>query len=266
MVTGDQPDPDPADNVGNASIVVPPQADLSITKTASAASVPAGGTLTYTLVVTNAGPNDAPGVVVDDALPASLTATATSASQGTCTIATGDVRCALGTLASGGQAQVLITTRVAASAGGTTVVNTASVASAITDLRPTNNQSSASTTITTLSPAGGPLLAITKRVNRTHATTADLLTYVIEVDNLGTAAATALVVTDTFGRPVVVESVKTTAGTCSRRPLSCRIASLGAGAQVKITIVARPTTAGTLTNGASVTAADAAGAAASPST
>ena len=105
-------------------------------------------------------------------------------------------------------------------------------------------------------PAGAPALAITKAVDRTTATTADRLTYRVTVENRGSAAATAVVVTDTFGRPVAVESVTTTMGACTRAPLVCRVDSLAASGRFTITIVARAATAGQLTNGVSVTAAN----------
>ena len=49
------------------------EADLSISKTASTASADPGGAVTYTLTVTNAGPDDATGVTVKDTLPAGVT-------------------------------------------------------------------------------------------------------------------------------------------------------------------------------------------------
>lgn len=260
-VIGDEPDPNPADNSSATQIFVPPQADLAIQKTASATTVVAGGTLTYTLVVTNAGPNMAPGVTVDDPLPAAVTAVRTTSSQGSCTIAAAGVTCALGNLAAGGQAEVTITVDVATSAAGASLANTATVDSGVLDPRPQDNSASTSTDVTAPptpqpEPRPSPSLTITKRVDRTHADTAARLTFRIVVANGGTAAATDVVVTDTFGLPVTLLSVTTTSGTCTRTPLSCHIASLAAGEEVDITVVARAKTPGHLTNGASVTAAN----------
>ncbi|MAE66758.1 MAG: hypothetical protein CMJ18_21020, partial [Phycisphaeraceae bacterium] len=56
----------------NQAWLNPISADLSITKTSGVTEVPAGGAVTYTIVVSNAGPSDAIGATVTDALPARL--------------------------------------------------------------------------------------------------------------------------------------------------------------------------------------------------
>jgi uncharacterized repeat protein (TIGR01451 family) len=64
------------------------QADLAITKTDGATTATAGGSLTYTITASNAGPNDAPGATVADTFPAVLTGatwTCVGAGGGTCT-------------------------------------------------------------------------------------------------------------------------------------------------------------------------------------
>lgn len=58
-------------------------ADIAITKTADPVEVFAGDSLTYTLSITNNGASTATNVVVEDALPAGLTITDVSTSQGT---------------------------------------------------------------------------------------------------------------------------------------------------------------------------------------
>lgn len=70
-VDANQPDPAAANDAAMADTVAP-SADLSLTKTASPDPVIAGEDLTYTLVVTNAGPSDAAGVTVTDTLPAGI--------------------------------------------------------------------------------------------------------------------------------------------------------------------------------------------------
>src|SRR5207245_2475102 len=64
-------DPVPANNTSTLITTVTPQADLQIVKTAPA-SVNAGGSLTYTLTVTNNGPSTATTPTISDTLPAGL--------------------------------------------------------------------------------------------------------------------------------------------------------------------------------------------------
>ena len=66
----------------------PPTADLSLTMTDSADPVAFGTPFNYVLTAQNVGPQPAVGVQITDTLPAGMTATVASASQGTCTIAT----------------------------------------------------------------------------------------------------------------------------------------------------------------------------------
>jgi uncharacterized repeat protein (TIGR01451 family) len=69
-VTAATPDPDLANNVATEIIQVSAEADLGIAKSDDPDLVLVGGLLTYTLVVTNHGPDIAGGVVLSDALPA----------------------------------------------------------------------------------------------------------------------------------------------------------------------------------------------------
>ncbi|MCL2802963.1 MAG: hypothetical protein FWD29_03245 [Micrococcales bacterium] len=93
--------PDPATQNNLTSIgltVAPPEADLSITKTGPASALP-GGTISYTLSVTNHGPADSTGARVRDTLPAGLTAISASSTLGSCSIAGATVSCDLGAMA-----------------------------------------------------------------------------------------------------------------------------------------------------------------------
>jgi uncharacterized repeat protein (TIGR01451 family) len=80
--------------------------DVSLTKTASATDVVTGDTVTYTLTVSNAGPDTATGVEVTDQLPAGVTYSTHNASQGTFTSGTGIW--AVGDLANGANATLTI--------------------------------------------------------------------------------------------------------------------------------------------------------------
>lgn len=71
-------------------------ADLSVHATASPNPVNPNGTLTYTVMVTNNGPDDAGDVTLTDVLPANLSIDSATSPQGTCSSASGTVTCSFG--------------------------------------------------------------------------------------------------------------------------------------------------------------------------
>jgi uncharacterized repeat protein (TIGR01451 family) len=113
----------------------PDQADLSIAKVADPDPVSPGQELTYTITVSNAGPDDADGVIVDDTLPSGVTLVSVSSSQGGCT----SLPCDLGTIASGvTNVTVTVVVQVDQAAAGP-LENTAEVSSTTADPDPTDN-------------------------------------------------------------------------------------------------------------------------------
>jgi uncharacterized repeat protein (TIGR01451 family) len=121
-------------------------ADLALAMMQSANPVPAGSNETYTLNVTNAGPNDATNTIVSDTLPTNATLVSATGSQGAACTGTTVVTCNLGTVANAGAATVTIVVTVNAGATGT-LVNNASVTSDLPDPNPGNNAASATATI-----------------------------------------------------------------------------------------------------------------------
>jgi uncharacterized delta-60 repeat protein/uncharacterized repeat protein (TIGR01451 family) len=127
-------------------------ADLSITKSGAPNPVLSGNRLTYTLALTNDGPQDATGVTVTDALPGSLHFNSVSSRQGTCTRSTatnpqpkgGTVTCSVGNLVHGANATITIV--VTATTPGT-VTNTAKVSGNETDPDSSNNSATATTAV-----------------------------------------------------------------------------------------------------------------------
>ena len=81
------------------------EADLALTKTGPTGRAPTGRNMTYTLTVTNNGPDAAEAVVVTDSLPATVTFVSATPDQGTCS-AGGDITCELGAMGSGASASI----------------------------------------------------------------------------------------------------------------------------------------------------------------
>jgi uncharacterized repeat protein (TIGR01451 family) len=118
--------------------------DVGITKIGSPEPVLSGATLTYTLTVTNNGPQTGTGVTVVDTLPTQVTYVSSSTTLGSCTQAAGVVTCTLGTMASLGTATItIVTTAVTPSLA----LNTAVVNSTTPDPALANNTATFTSTI-----------------------------------------------------------------------------------------------------------------------
>ncbi len=115
------------------------EADLGVTKTVDEPLPNIGGAITYSLSVTNFGPDDATGVVVTDVLPEGVTfvsadpAAEYNSATGVWTI---------GDLANGATALLDINVTANMDAGDTAPVNTATVSSNTTDPNMDNNSAS----------------------------------------------------------------------------------------------------------------------------
>jgi uncharacterized repeat protein (TIGR01451 family) len=120
-------------------------ADLSVTKSDSADPISRGQTLTYTIVVHNAGPAVATATAVEDKLPGGLDFISASTTAGTCSTQGKTVTCALGTLAALADETVTIRTRVTKNKG--TIDNTATVSTTEPDPTSPNNSDTERTTV-----------------------------------------------------------------------------------------------------------------------
>lgn len=129
-------------------------ADLAVTKADSPDPVVVGTSLTYTITVTNAGPDAATGVALTDVLPASMTFGSATPSQGSCT-GTGPVVCTLGSIARNASANVAIV--VTPTVVGT-FTNTVTVSATSLDSTPANNTATAETTVMAEPPPPPPTL------------------------------------------------------------------------------------------------------------
>ena len=121
-----------------------PVADLSLTKTDDPDPVAVGEPLTYTLVASNEGTNEANGVVVTDELPPGLDVASIQSSSGTCSRTGRTVECEIGDLPADGSATVTIE----AVPGRTgELENTATVRGNVDDRDPANDSDAETTTV-----------------------------------------------------------------------------------------------------------------------
>jgi uncharacterized repeat protein (TIGR01451 family) len=121
--------------------IPPVVADLSITKTASPDVVVTGSDVTYTIVVTNNGTDDATNVTVTDNLPSGTTfVNCSSTGAGICGGAGNNRTVTFATLAANTSETITLTATLDCSlADGATVSNTATVNSSTTDTNLDNN-------------------------------------------------------------------------------------------------------------------------------
>jgi uncharacterized repeat protein (TIGR01451 family) len=136
-------------------------ADLTLSSQTSAAQVVAGHSFTYTVLLTNNGPDEADNVVFSDVPPPGVTFTSCSSTQGNCTISGGAASLNLGTLADVSAVTITIQAMLSATVADGTLANTPSVTSDTHDPDTSNNSGSAgSAIITTIADKTPPTIAI----------------------------------------------------------------------------------------------------------
>jgi tungstate transport system substrate-binding protein len=129
-------------------------ADLGVTSTVDNEAPEEGDTITYTISLTNNGPDEATHIELTEVLPAGLTYVSNSASQGTYDSTSGVW--AVESLADGASATLNITATVNAGAGNTTATITAIVTKADQDDPVADNNSASRSE--DISPIGGHVL------------------------------------------------------------------------------------------------------------
>jgi uncharacterized repeat protein (TIGR01451 family) len=181
-------DPAPGNNSASDADTLGATADLSITKTDGVTTATAGGSVTYTIVASNAGPSTATGATVADTFPASLTCTWTcvGAGGGACTASgSGNVNDTVN-LPAGGSVTYTATCTLSVAATGT-LSNTATVTAppGVTDPTPGNNSATDSDTVQS---APGAVVSGTKTVSAGPYTVGSTITYTITLTNSGPGA------------------------------------------------------------------------------
>jgi len=185
--------------------VATPVVDLSITKTDGVTSVNAGGTTTYTIAVSNAGPSEVTGAVVADIPPSGLSftgwtcAVTTPGSGGSVTTACGAASGGAGNLNTTANlkvgATVTYTVNAAVSGSATgNLVNTATVTAPGGTSEPNTGNNSA-TDPDTVTPVADLVITKTDGVSTVNAGGATV--YTITVTNNGPSEVSNATVTDT---------------------------------------------------------------------
>lgn len=257
-VTGNELDPNLSNNQDTVTVnSQQPTADLSISKTADKLVPHLGETVTFTIVITNDGPDEATGVVVSDTFPSGLVnINIGTPSQGSFTFLGGILTWNVGNLGPEASANLEITAIINQTGN---IINTANVTGTTFDPNPDNNNS-------TVTIDGQPVadLAITKEVNNNTPTQGENVSFTLTVYNNGPSTANNIKIVDYWplglGTPTE-DSIST--GTWSFTPLigdplysgilSWNITSLVSGGSAQMVINATADQQGQINNSASVT-------------
>jgi uncharacterized repeat protein (TIGR01451 family) len=240
--------------VATTTVLPPASADLGITKSTPTTNAAAGAPVTYTIVVTNHGPDAATSVTMTDVLPVSLKFQSLTSPGGfSCTTpaagATGTISCTAASLANGAAATFTLVVTSASNASGA-IANTASVSGTPSDPSSGNNSATVSFT------AGSADLS----VGGTATPNGSTITYVFTVTNSGPDGAVNPVFTDALPSSLLFQSFTAPGWACTTPAvgttgtISCTAASLASGGTGTITIVTTvaPGTTGMINNGAGV--------------
>ena len=247
ITASDQFDP----NTGNNSDVAtetPQQADLAVTKIVSDSTPNVGDTITFTVTLSNSGPNSATGVVLTDLLPAGLSYVSNTPSQGSYNPANGVW--SVGTLASGPPATLTLRARVDLPIAQT---NTAGVTHA-DQFDPTTGNNSAGATET---PQRSDL-AVTKSVSDPTPNVGDQITFTVTLSNAGPDTATGVSVSDQLpaGLTFVSATPSTGPGTYDSVTGVWAVGTVTTTTPQTLTILATVVSASPRTNTATISAAD----------
>lgn len=244
-----------SDNSATVTIAVASagQADLSVTNSAAPNPVTAGQNITYSQTVVNGGPASGTTVTLTEALPANTTFLSLSGPAGwTCT-AVAPYACSIASLAANTPAVFTFVVKVNTTvASGSTITDTASVVSNVTDPNLSNNSASASVQV-----ANSADLSLTNAASPVPVQATKTITYVQVVSNAGPSAATAASLTESTPANTTFQSIIiptgwscTTPAVGSAGAITCNNPSFAAGSasfSIAVTVTAG-TPAGTAIN------------------
>ena len=231
------------DPVGNTSqfsggtISQTPKADLVLTTSVSASTINVLQDVTYTLTVTNNGPDDATNAVLTDIIPAALGFVSATTTQGsTPTDTNGTVTAKFGTITAGSTVTVTITVHATLSAPPS-VSSLVNVTSALSDPNTGNNSA---TIVTTVNPLID--LALSGSGSASTVLAGQYLTYTFVVKNTGPSPAANVVYTQDLPAGVTFLSANSNVGTASETGgvVTGNIGTLAANAAATITVVVIP--------------------------
>lgn len=249
-VTASYPHISSSEDTKTVTTHITPSADLAVVVTGPTDPVAVGQDLTYQVKVTNNGPLDATGVVLTDTLPANVTFVSANADTGASpTQASGTVTDAIGTLASGASVTVTIVVTPTTSAPPS-ITNTVKVSATQDDPNTSNNTATLDTDVF-------PVADVAIESETAAPTSVPInqqVTLTINVANHGPSAATGVTIVDTLPAGLTFVSGSIDGGTVTESDgvVTAHLDSLADGGTAILTILAKATAVGSLSDSAKV--------------
>jgi len=236
-------------------------ADLGVTKSVDNASTLVGQDVTYTITITNSGPDAADGATITDVLPVGFTVDLIVKSEagGAVTTTPSEASLAAGhtitTFPAGGSVTITV---IGTYSGIGTFNNTATVAVPVGVSDPVSGNNTATAPHTAVLLAN---LAVTKSVLPATAQVGTPFTYTVTVSNTGPSAANGAIVTDVLPAGFTVTGIVATYGsgaaggtpTAGDLAAGYAITTLPMGGSVSFAITGTVATVGAFDNQATVT-------------
>ncbi|KAF2082282.1 PKD domain-containing protein [Flavobacterium sharifuzzamanii] len=257
------PDPDSTPNNGITTeddyaevttAPIPTSADLSLTKTVNNATPLVGSQVTFSIEVTNSGPQEANGVAVTDLLPSGYTYVSYSATTGSYDPLTG--LWTVGNMPISDSYTLQITATVNASGNYTNSAEITASSQPDPDSTPNNGVTTEDdyAEATTAPVPTSADLSLTKTINNTSPLVGSQVTFSLQLNNAGPQATDGVTVTDLLPSGYTYVSYTATAGSYNPVTGLWTVGSMSIAAThtLQITAIVNPT--GNYTNTAEVTA------------
>ncbi len=227
--------------------------DLAVSNSGTPNPVAAGGTITYTQVVTNSGPSNCANVTFNEAIPANTTFTSYGGAPAGWTCTSFAAGCTNPSVAPGSISTFTVVVTVnAGTPAGTIITDTATGSTTTSDTNWNNNSSTVNIAVASATQAD---LSVTSSGSPNPVTAGNNITYTQTVTNNGPAAAGAITFTESSPANTTPQSLTGPAGwTCNLGSLTCTIASLAANTTANFTFVTKVNT--NVASGSTITQTD----------
>lgn len=241
-ITGGQLDTDLTNNTSTVTPVVSEVSDIAVTKTVSTATPLVGTNVTFTINVTNNGPSNASGVIVNDLLPSGYAYVSHTQTAGTYVSNTG-----VWTVENLNNSITRTLTITATVLDSGNYLNTVIAVSNNIDPNTNNNTATASTT-----PVKNADLSIVKSVSNSTPNVGSNVIFTVVVTNNGPSTANNIVIAEAFPTGYTVNNVTVTSGQYNPN-INWTNFSLNPGQSATLTANVTVRSSGTYLNTASIT-------------